>query len=372
MGLRLSQRRGGFTLVELLVVIAIIGILVGLLLPAVQAAREAARRMQCSNSLKQLSLSLHNYESTFQRFPAMKGGTTAGFIGSNRNNSNAGRLSGFIALLPYVEQSPMYQAIQAGDATGATGYTGAGGPTVAPGGPAPWTGWSVWDISPGFLVCPSDGSTFNQPTTTRVNSYAFSVGDDLIDIRDGQSNRGAFSARFGTKIAEMTDGTSNTIAFSERLRANFGVTSVVANQILVGHGTAVNIGGMIATPRLCLTQATGQYFNAGVSVKGRFGSLWTDGQPERVAFNTVLPPNSPGCTDDGNVNADSVNIALPASSRHPAGVNAGLCDGSVRFISSTIDTGNLNAQQPDSGPSVYGVWGALGSKSGGEPSAGLN
>lgn len=366
MGNRLSRLRSGFTLVELLVVIAIIGILVGLLLPAVQAAREAARRMQCTNSLKQLSLSLHNYESTYQRFPARKGGTSAPFVGSNRNNSNGNRLAGFIALLPYVEQNNMYQNIQAGDATGATGFTGAGGPTVSPGGPAAWAGWSVWNVSPGFLTCPSDGSTFNAPNNTNINNYAFSVGDDVINIRDSQIVRGIFPATKGVRIAEIVDGTSNTVAFSERLKANFGITTAAANQILVGHGTAVSVSGMIATPRLCLTQANGRYFNQGVQVKGRFGSLWTDGQPERVAFNTVLAPNSPGCTDDGNVNADSVNIALPASSRHPAGVNVGLADGSVRFISDSIDTGNLNAQQPDNGLSVYGVWGAFGSKDGGE------
>ena len=368
MGIRSSKATGGFTLVELLVVIAIIGILVGLLLPAVQAAREAARRMQCTNSLKQLSLSLHNYESTFQRFPAMKSGTTAAFIGSGRANSNGGRLSGFIPLLPYVEQAPMYDSIQAGDPNGTTGYTGAGGPAVAPGGPAAWQSWPIWNISPAFLTCPSDPSTFNQPTQTRINNYAFCVGDDVTAIRDSTNNRGIFSRQIGARIAEITDGTSNTVAFSERLKANFGITTAVANQILVGHGTATGVGGMTTAPQLCLTTANGRHFNAGQTVKGRFGSLWTDGQPERVAFNTVLAPNAPGCTDDTNVNADSINIVLPASSRHPAGVNIGMADGSVRFISDSVDTGNLTIGQPDNGPSVYGVWGALGSKSGGEVS----
>ncbi len=130
-----SSRRAGFTLVELLVVIAIIGILVGLLLPAVQAAREAARRMQCSNSLKQLGLSLHTYEATFKRFPARKQGTGCGiaFTTAARNHQNGCRLSAFAALLPYLEQTPMFTAIQAGDPAGTvTGFTGAGGPTVAP------------------------------------------------------------------------------------------------------------------------------------------------------------------------------------------------------------------------------------------------
>lgn len=365
-----SSRRAGFTLVELLVVIAIIGILVGLLLPAVQAAREAARRMQCSNSLKQLGLSLHNYESTFKRFPARKNGTSTGFAGTVRTTSNGGRLSGFVALLPYVEQTAMFNQIQAGDPTGtATTTTAAGGPVVAPGGPAAWADWSVWNRSPGFLTCPSDGTVFNQPAQTRVNSYAFSVGDDVTAVRDGTNVRGAFPATIGVRISEIVDGTSNTVAFSERLRANFGLTTVVANQIEIGHGTATGVAGMATAPALCLTRAAGRFFNAGQVVKGRFGSLWTDGQAERVAFNTALAPNRPGCTDDSDPNADSVNVVAPASSRHTGGVNVALCDGSVRFITDSIDTGNTTIGQPDSGPSNWGVWGALGSKSGGDQSA---
>ncbi len=361
-----SNRMRGFTLVELLVVIAIIGILVGLLLPAVQAAREAARRMQCSNSVKQLSLALHNYESTYKRFPARKGGTTTPYTNAARNYSNAGRLAGFIALLPYTEQTPMYDAVQAGDMAGVTGFTGAGGPAVFPGGPAPWQAWPVWNVSPGFLSCPSDGTCFNAPTRTNLNNYAFSVGDDCTGIRDGQQVRGVFPALIGVRISEITDGTSNTIVFSERLKADFGRTTVVANQIEIKLGIATAIPGMTAAPAVCRTTATGTYYTAGQIVKGRFGSWWTDGQAERVAFNTILSPNSPGCTDDADGNADSVNIVLPPTSRHTGGVNVGLADGSVRFISDSIDTGNTNIGQPDSGASNYGSWGALGSKSGGD------
>lgn len=365
--LRRFRASKGFTLVELLVVIAIIGILVGLLLPAVQAAREAARRMQCSNSVKQISLSLHNYESAYKRFPPRKGGTSGPFNGAARNNSNGARLSGFVQLLPYVEQTAMYAAIGTGDLSGTvTGFTGPGGPTVAAGGPAAWVGWSVWNVSPGFLSCPSDGPVFNAPTRTNVNNYAMCVGDDAINIRDASAVRGIFPAAIGIKMSEISDGTSNTIAFSERLKADFGISSVAANQIENSIGTAVGIANMTNVPRLCLTVSTGRHFTAGRQVKGRFGSLWTDGQPERVAFNTILPPNSPSCTDDSNVNADSVNIVLPASSRHTGGVNVGISDGSVRFVSQSIDTGNLNITQPDSGASNYGAWGSLGSKSGGD------
>ena len=85
-----------------------------------------------------------------------------------------------------------------------------------------------------------------------------------------------------------------------------------------------------------------------------------------VAFNTVLPPNAPACADGGNL-GDSTHLVIPPASRHPGGVNATMTDGSVRFIINTIDTGDLTRKQTAFGPTMYGVWGAMGSKAGGEP-----
>ncbi|MCY3010583.1 MAG: DUF1559 domain-containing protein [Planctomycetota bacterium] len=365
------RRRAGFTLVELLVVIAIIGILVGLLLPAVQAAREAARRMQCSNGLKQLGLANLNYESAFKALPPRKGGTGGPFIGNNRNNSNGNRLSGFVFLLPYIEQSAMYNLIQAGDPAGTYNYAAAqGGPTTAAGGPAAWTGWVPWNIAPSMLSCPSDGPVFNQPTNTQTNNYAFCIGDTNNNALNIADSRGVFGSQSFTKLGAITDGTSNTIAFSERLKANFGITNVVANQIETVLGTATSATNILNSPISCYNTANGRYFIAGQLVKGRFGSLWTDGQSERVCFNTILPPNKPSCTSDNNVNADSgasgTGLLIPASSRHTGGVNLAMVDGSVHFTSDGIDAGNLAVPASTSGPSLYGVWGALGTKSGGE------
>jgi len=367
--IRRFSKRAGFTLVELLVVIAIIGILVGLLLPAVQAAREAARRMQCSNNLKQLGLSLHNYESAYRTFPPRKGGTGTGlgYVGTNRSTHNGERLSAFVFLLPYFEQTALYNNIQAGDQSG-TNPLG----NIAPGGPAAWAGWSVWNRSPNNLLCPSDGPVFNAPTNTRQNNYAFSIGDTVFNALNSTTPRGIFGLRLGAKLAEITDGTSNTIAMSEKLKASFNPSLAAANQFKNQIGLATGVAGMTLNPGLCLTKSSGQYFTAGTTVKGTFGSLWTDGQAERVGFNTVLPPNSPGCTSDTNTCcADARDVVLPAGSYHTGGVNAAFADGSIHFLSNSIDTGNKNpgVVQPTSGPSLYGVWGRLGSKAGGEPNS---
>ncbi len=355
-----SKKSNGFTLVELLVVIAIIGILVGLLLPAVQAAREAARRMQCSNNLKQLGLALHNYHSTFNSFPTRSGGTNS-TTGTGLMNSNRGRLSAFIPLLAFIEGGNQYNAIAAGDATN------------PPHGPHAWANWGPWNTSPAFMRCPSDSG---YTSDVRTNSYALSCGDMVEGLMTGVSNqaRGIFSPRNsgrGYKFGDITDGTSNTIAISERLcqqstpfRATDPVT-VAANQVEKVLGTHTRVSGLINTPSLCNSVASGRYFIAGSEIQARFGIAWQDANPMYIGFNTVLPPNAASCAD-GGINGDSVHLVMPPASRHTGGVNATYSDGSVHFISQSIDSGNLNARQSISGASVYGAWGALGSKNGGE------
>jgi prepilin-type processing-associated H-X9-DG protein len=348
--------------VELLVVIAIIGILVALLLPAIQAAREAARRTECINNLKQLGVANHNYHDTYKSLVFRKGGTygnaTACGAGGSRLDGNCNRLSGFVPLLPFMEQDALYSQIQGGDPTG-----------IAPGGPAGWMGWGVWNQAPAALSCPSDGNVFNQPTNIQKHNYAFSLGDmPFGNTRDTQTVRGCFAYRLGVRLADILDGTSNTILMSERLKANMGQTAVTAGQVEDRVGTAMGVAAITTSPIACYATTDGKYFVSGTQVKARFGSLWTDGQPERVAFNTVIAPNGPACVDDMNVNADSANGVYPPSSRHPGGVNILMADGATRFISDSVDTGNLGAAQTLTGPSVYGVWGALGSKDGGESS----
>jgi prepilin-type processing-associated H-X9-DG protein/prepilin-type N-terminal cleavage/methylation domain-containing protein len=361
------RKPAAFTLVELLVVIAIIGVLVALLLPAVQAAREAARRTQCNNNLKQLTLALHNYHDTYLAFVYRRGGTTTPNTnaGSNRN-----RLSGFIPLLPFFEQKSMYDAIAAGDPTIG----------VPPQGQTAWNSWPNggthrgWNDSPDVLLCPSDNGYANK--TSRNNSYAFSGGDNVRGATGGISGhvRGPFGlANNVYTMGHITDGTSNTAAFSERVchakvpgayraenPANVGLREI--EHVL---GVATRVTGLIDNPGLCRTVSDGKFFIQGTPVSSRFGISWHDGQMAYIGFNTILPPNAPACADGGNW-GDQNHMAIPPSSRHPGGVNVSFCDGSVRFIGNTINTGNLGVAQPITGPSNYGVWGAMGSKDGGE------
>ncbi len=340
----------GFTLVELLVVIAIIGILIALLLPAVQAAREAARRTQCVNNLKQLGVGLQNYHDVNNSFPPMKGGTTSSY--PSTPPTNYGRASGLIALLPYVEQQAMYDQIRAGDAS------------YPPFGPAAWSGWTPWNHQvPGYL-CPSDPRPSPTGNAIGEHNYAFNLGDTVNNNCWATSTRGMFAQTIGVKISQVLDGTSNTIAMSERVRANFSIGGKVP--ALAREGTQTNMANIITSPGSCLGTVTGTLFTVPTTVKGRFGTLWTDGQAEHVAFNTILPPNGPSCVIDANSNSDSPSGVYAPSSYHPAGVNAVMVDGSVRFINDSINTGSLASSTVSAGPSPFGVWGAMGTKDAGE------
>jgi len=359
---RVRLRRFGFTLIELLVVIAIIAILIALLLPAVQQAREAARRTQCKNNLKQMGLALHNYHDVYNRFTERKYGSTGRWdltAAGTVQQSNSGRITGFVGMLPYLEQAPMYNQIQAGDPTAAT--------PIAPGGPRGDQSWTVWNTAPPMLKCPSD----NGATTPFSHSYCFSLGDQVQNANTAVTTRGVFGQHNFKGIRDIVDGTSNTIAMSEMLSMvptgtgpDVGFTAA-ANQIEIGMALANNVTGIVASPSICRTVANGRYYVSGTNVRGRRGIKWTDGPASLVAFNTVLPPNAPICADGGNW-GDQNNIVLPPHSRHTGGVHGLMCDGAVRFISENIDTGNTAAQQSTGGQSVYGTWGAIGSTAGSE------
>lgn len=336
-------RRLGFTLIELLVVIAIIAVLIALLLPAVQQAREAARRTQCKNNLKQLGLGLHNYHDVFNKFCDMRGGSQDA---SGRNGDECG----IVRLLPYLDQSPMYNLI----------------PVNNP--PVCWTGSFVpWGTQINLLLCPSSLPTTLQSNVAAKN-YKFCVG---TTINDNYGNwptlaagavgitNGLFSFSFyGYKgVRDCTDGTSNTIAMAETGAGVQGSNSIIGNSTYSVNGFATN-------PLLCKAAmgANLQYVpGTAVSSWGQ-GSLWPFGHPHWSAVTTVLPPNNASCISGGGDNGSNAFGIITPSSYHTGGVNVLMADGSVRFISNNIDAGNSGAGSPPS----FGTWGALGTCAGSE------
>ena len=378
----MSKKRRGFTLVELLVVIAIIGILVGLLLPAVQAAREAARRMQCSNNLKQLGLSMHNYESAFKKLPAL------GHLGGNLNGSSPGlgqdiwaRYAYTISILPYIEQGPRYAAMMSRARPSGPGLPRpwAGQPGAYEGGPTGSAAiWGFdqknWTSDISSFICPSDPPPPNRNESPCLLNYKVCMGDQYFQNHfppsawGARDNRGMFHINRYLGLQGVKDGLSNTVMLGER----------------AGGGDINDILGGVAqemrewAPADCLARVT--------SVNGRrvltpptreiqrphSGRAW-DGRPYFVGFTTMLPPNSPSCTwgwGDDNEEMSSL------SSFHTGGGNIAMGDGSVQFISQSIDTGKAAVvqqkpgfQETYGGPSAYGVWGSLGSKGGGEAAA---
>ena len=363
-----SHLRRAFTLVELLVVIAIIGILIALLLPAVQAAREAARRAQCSNNLKQIGLALHNYHATYGAFPFHRGGTTAG--GSTDDlQSNRGWLSPWVPMLPFMEQTPLYETI--------TSTQTIGGTTYPPWGPAPGTtAYDPWRVQVVPLLCPSDpdGASLKQPANVGHTNYHWSLADQIYrnhhiysdNNYSTRSPRGIFGVlgRAHVTMASVRDGTSNTVAFGEKVICIIGTS--------IKGGIARDAGGSLDDdPTVCLARVDTDGKTLTGNTNCSTGKRWNGSQPGRCTINTVLAPNGPTCTQ-GNL---GWSLSTP-SSYHPGGVNVTLVDGSVRFISETIDSGNSAAASPLSSSlgansanmaSPYGVWGALGSKAGGEP-----
>jgi prepilin-type N-terminal cleavage/methylation domain-containing protein/prepilin-type processing-associated H-X9-DG protein len=367
-----SVGRRGFTLVELLVVIAIIGILIGLLLPAVQAAREAARRMQCTNNLKQLSLAVQNYHDVNDALPAARALLgESGFL----HNCNAtpgcaaGPFGTVVFLLPYIEQNAIYSELLSYAAKDAEPHL-----------THPWSDASDFPVlgtTIDAFCCPSDANSKSKSTDGHLTgrlSYMSSRGDSMWNNNRRPadednpaaktSDRGVFRVGEFMSMASVTDGTSNTVAFSECCSAAQSGGREVKGQLIAGLSSMYDGN---SRPGPCLALKNGTQLTQDATTAGWRAQRWADGQILLSGFNTVLPPNSPNCSYAG----DSGWGVGSVQSNHSGGVNAAFLDGSVHFISETIECGDAYADAVATGKSPYGVWGAMGSARGGESSVSL-
>jgi len=325
------RRRRGFTLIELLVVIAIIGVLVALLLPAVQMAREAARRTQCSNNLKQIGLAIHNYHDAVNSLPWNERMYLSG--------RTWGNWSPLTHMLPYVEMGVLYNAINF-----SYGSEGSVSSVSFPNGTVGMTAIATF-------LCPSD--TDRVTNVTGHCNYVANCGSSGHSVYAITKYNGPFSGLGNTTIGlnGIIDGTSNTLAFSEHVKGigsnnegTFDTTKPTSSWTTAAVDT-----GEPATDYAACQAVAPSASNLVKSVAGAQGADWTRSSTSSTLYTHVMTPNTWSCTAVRNDRNDNAGTA---SSRHPASVNAVLADGSVRTFKSSI---------------ANNIWWALGTMAGGEP-----
>jgi prepilin-type N-terminal cleavage/methylation domain-containing protein len=351
-----KMNKRGFTLVELLVVIAIIGILVGLLLPAVQAAREAARRMQCTNNLKQLGLSLHTYESAFKKFPPGRMTPYFGnFAGSRTSPCWTGAVSIHTHVLPYLELGNAYNQVD-------FAQTRVRVPPLGP--PNCPRNEPIYNTRIPLFICPSEGK---DPGTVPVNSYRYNYGVTICTSPawfDNNGTQGPWTANCTAELntvggffgegafnpGAITDGLSNTAAFSERIFGDLNSAVISAGDIRrtvpqdPSQTTATHIASCVGSP------TTGSHN----SNHGLGNGSWFQGIIHSSIYNHIFSPNSRvfDCgTNVSFVDGNNEGAIVTARSYHTGIVNVVAGDGSVRSVSDSID---------------LTVWRAYGTRANGE------
>jgi prepilin-type N-terminal cleavage/methylation domain-containing protein/prepilin-type processing-associated H-X9-DG protein len=339
----------GFTLIELLVVISIIAILTALLLPAVQMAREAARRTQCRNNLKQIGLAMQNYHATHEVFPFGKG--------LDYRNYFPGipvypRWSTHSLILPGLEYASLYNAINFSFPPETPGMGGV--VNFMPAYQNPNRVNAVECRTPiEMFLCPSDPApTTNSESWPGQNNYAGNQGGWLCDRSDqggGPNDNSPSEKQTGVlyylsrvRVGDIIDGTSQTAMFSEKLRGD-GSPDPRTDMYIIPHQTS-----LAATYETCsnlnVTTAT--------PLTSKWGWSWVMGENCCTTYNHVATPNRNTCGGTG-FPGTMTNMAMqvPPSSRHPGGVNVLMCDGAVRFIDDNVE---------------LEIWRALGTRNGQE------
>ncbi len=300
----------GFTLVELLVVIAIIGILVALLLPAIQAAREAARRTQCDNKLKQLATAFHNYHDTYKKLPAYE------YIPTSMGGNPWRGHGPFTMILPYMEQQAIFDQVNFNNAIDDGGIN-----------------QSLRSAK--LYLCPSD---MEYPDASFGGTNYAVCGGSRIDIYNNSAAGDGMFRRFTeTNFRDVTDGLSSTILLGEILKGdgNDGMKTVRSD--VTQPLTVV----AAASPTEAQVEQMGAQCDGALNAwqSSTAGRDWMAGIPGTTVFNTVAPPNwkHPTCCTGGGFGwACDRDGIIPARSFHPGGVLVALGDASVRFVADSI------------------------------------
>jgi prepilin-type N-terminal cleavage/methylation domain-containing protein len=365
----------GFTLVELLVVIAIIGVLIAILLPAVQAARAAAARMKCSSNMKQFVLGCHLYHDANGILPPCAGRINRLEPDSgNPFNQGTHDYSAHCRILPFIEQVARYEALSSLGPTdpfivsydGSTEFveyidtpilTEPINTFLCPADPeSRRLGWGSSRTS--IAVCHGD----TRGTGYDVQRVLFNTTDQYIS---GPYNVwGPYPGTSGVmwSLENIDDGTSNTCLCSEI------VSTPTRGGSSVKGGITSDIGGGYMPPMNCINSATNptnrqQLISPNPNTWR--GSRWFTAFCTISGFTTILPPNAPSCGSDNYTYI--LHGLYPPQSYHANGVNCGVADGSVRFITNSVDTNGLsNDFAGTRGISEFGIWGAFGSANGGE------
>ena len=338
----IRSRRQGFTLIELLVVIAIIAVLIALLLPAVQQAREAARRTQCKNNLKQIGLALHNYHDTHSVLPFGKGGSYPGAPVYARWSQNA-------LILPFLDQGPLYTSINFSappETPGMGGVINFMPPYVSPTG----TNSAACRTVISMLLCPSDTGVSGD--WAGQNNYAANQGGWLCDRSDqggsptdsapNENQTGVFYFLSQCRMRDITDGTSMTCFFSEKMRGH-GIPDPKTDLFVMSHQKTLD-----DTYQACRAVNTA----TATPLTSKWGYSWVMGENCCSLYNHVAVPNSISCAGTG-FPGSMTNMAMQVAptSRHTGGVHTLTGDGAVHFVSENID---------------LIVWRALGTRAGNE------